>query len=583
MDKSIIEDKGINAVSEYLSDIGYIKPYLSSNDKTPMWDGWLFVYKSKEGFCNGNFDYRVPVQVKASQFDGDVFPETTSFSVGVSDLRNYLNDGGLVFFKVLINEKRKEVYCSFLTKAVIQDVLSSADGQQTKNIELLKAPEDGRIILENLKRIYLLREHPQLDLSVLKGKKKYKLNFQLEHLSKDTDPLEYLATHAIDILFSYDELPVEFYPKEGPVKLQTIQTENVDISVGSRVYYHSYLRHYKEDGLHILIGNSVDIRIPYNRGEHFNINFNIKLEADSLDSVIHELEFIQALRKYGQFNYGSSHFTITISDGSCEVFNEWEKSLRFWSDVKNVLQILHVEPSFNPKTITDKDEKELNTLIQSFVYNKSVYSDSKEDMIHIFQIADMKIVVFAKHLTGREFKLMEIYDQLSAVFIDEKGSHRHVPVLSAIFEMDELPANLYLKDIVKTYKWYQQYNNQISLRANQDLLNMLNHYDQCHDERVLLAAVEIATWLKNEKKSAIGDRNILLLNYMQTIKRLKQSLNIQEREKLLKMKSSDNTQNFARFLLLDDMDKAEKYLARIPENELCFLKTLPIYHFMNEK
>ena len=53
MDKSIIEDKGINAVSEYLSDVGYIKPYLSSNDKTPMWDGWLFVYKSKEDFCNG--------------------------------------------------------------------------------------------------------------------------------------------------------------------------------------------------------------------------------------------------------------------------------------------------------------------------------------------------------------------------------------------------------------------------------------------------------------------------------------------------------------------------------------------------
>ena len=49
MDRGIIEEKGIYAVSEYLTDIGYIKPYLSSNDKTPMWDGSLFVYKSKEG------------------------------------------------------------------------------------------------------------------------------------------------------------------------------------------------------------------------------------------------------------------------------------------------------------------------------------------------------------------------------------------------------------------------------------------------------------------------------------------------------------------------------------------------------
>lgn len=53
MDRGIIEEKGIYAVSEYLTDIGYIKPYLSSNDKTPMWDGSLFVYKSKDDFNKG--------------------------------------------------------------------------------------------------------------------------------------------------------------------------------------------------------------------------------------------------------------------------------------------------------------------------------------------------------------------------------------------------------------------------------------------------------------------------------------------------------------------------------------------------
>ncbi len=99
MDRGIIEEKGIYAVSEYLTDIGYIKPYLSSNDKTPMWDGSLFVYKSKDDFNKERFDYRVPVQVKASEFDGDVFPEKTSYSIEITDLKNYLNDGGLVFSK----------------------------------------------------------------------------------------------------------------------------------------------------------------------------------------------------------------------------------------------------------------------------------------------------------------------------------------------------------------------------------------------------------------------------------------------------------------------------------------------------
>lgn len=141
MDRSIIEEKGIYAVSEYLSDIGYIKPYLSSNDKTPMWDGCLYVYKSKEDFNNERFDYRVPVQVKASEFDGEIFPETTSFPIEVIILRNYLKDGGLAFFKVLIKGREKEVYCSFLTKPLIEDIINSCKEQTTKNISLSKAPQ----------------------------------------------------------------------------------------------------------------------------------------------------------------------------------------------------------------------------------------------------------------------------------------------------------------------------------------------------------------------------------------------------------------------------------------------------------
>ena len=141
MDRGIIEEKGIYAVSEYLTDIGYIKPYLSSNDKTPMWDGSLFVYKSKEDFNKERFDYRVPVQVKASEFDSDVFPEKTSYSIEITDLKNYLNDGGLVFFKVLVKGREKEVYCSFLTKPLIEDIINSCKEQTTKTISLSKTPQ----------------------------------------------------------------------------------------------------------------------------------------------------------------------------------------------------------------------------------------------------------------------------------------------------------------------------------------------------------------------------------------------------------------------------------------------------------
>lgn len=55
-----------------------------------------------------------------------------------------------------------------------------------------------------------------------------------------------------------------------------------------------------------------------------------------------------------------------------------------------------------------------------------------------------------------------------------------------------------------------------------------------------------------------------------------------EMQKLYRLKTTDNTENFARYLLLGNKEKALSYLAKISENDLDFLKTLPIYHFLNE-
>jgi hypothetical protein len=55
-----------------------------------------------------------------------------------------------------------------------------------------------------------------------------------------------------------------------------------------------------------------------------------------------------------------------------------------------------------------------------------------------------------------------------------------------------------------------------------------------------------------------------------------------DKQKLYRLKTSDCIENFARYILLDDKGKALSYLAKISEADLEFLKTLPIYHFMNE-
>lgn len=581
MDRSIIEDKGINAVSEYLSDIGYIKPYLSSNDKTPMWDGSLFVYKSKEDFNNERFDYRIPVQVKTSEFDGDVFPETTSFSIEVTDLQNYLKDGGLVFFKVLVKGKEKEVYCSFLTTPRIEDIISSCKEQMTKSVSLSKAPQNGNEVLENLKRIYILRDHSLLDLSTLENRSDYKFRIQLEHLSPDTDPQEYLATHYVDALFSLDGVPGEFYPKGGPVKIESSTSIIKDVTIGGHAYFNSFAITYKNDGKHFIAG-CFDIIISYDSSPKPQTTIHVVLKASTLGDVINELNSIQSFMHHKSINFGNIKFDFKEHDFSSAPQKEWEESLQYWNDVKKLFAVLKVKPSFAPDKLNEEDNRQLETLIHGILHRNIVYGDYGESHLSTFDIGSQKILVYAEHLQGREFKLFDIYEHLCAGYVDEDGNHRPTPILSLVFEQKNLPSNLQLDKIVQTYKSYKKKNPQISLRANMDLLNMLNHYDRCHDKKVLKAAIEIATWLKNEKNSTIGNRNITLLNYLQAIKRQKGTFNDMEMQKLYRLKTTDNTENFARYLLLGNKEKALSYLAKISENDLDFLKTLPIYHFLNE-
>lgn len=113
-----------------------------------------------------------------------------------------------------------------------------------------------------MKRIYILRDHSLLDLSTLENRSDYKFRIQLEHLSLDTDPQEYLATHYVDALFSLDGVPGEFYPKGGPVKIESSTSIKKDVTIDGHAYYNSFAITYKNDGKHYIAG-CFDIVISY--------------------------------------------------------------------------------------------------------------------------------------------------------------------------------------------------------------------------------------------------------------------------------------------------------------------------------
>ena len=134
--------------------------------------------------------------------------------------------------------------------------------RQQKPFHFQKPPKNGNGVLESLKRIYILRDHSLLDLSTLENRSDYKFRIQLEHFSLYTDPQEYLATHYVDALFSLDGVPGEFYPKGGPVKIESSTSIKKDVTIDGHAYYNSFAITYKNDGKHYIAG-CFDIVISY--------------------------------------------------------------------------------------------------------------------------------------------------------------------------------------------------------------------------------------------------------------------------------------------------------------------------------
>ena len=140
MDKKAIETFAVNAVRNSIVMSNFLDQFIQDNDKEPSWDGHVYIYthKSKRKDC---LKGRLPVQVKGVE-SNDFTKSEISYPVATSDLTNYLNDGGSVFFVVYVGHEgaSTQIYYAELTPIKLRLYIADAKTQKTKNIKLKKFP-----------------------------------------------------------------------------------------------------------------------------------------------------------------------------------------------------------------------------------------------------------------------------------------------------------------------------------------------------------------------------------------------------------------------------------------------------------
>lgn len=191
-----VETLAVNAVTDIIAVCPRLNDQIMSNDKTPITDGHIDVYKS-EKHSNVNLIGRVPVQVKGRTTPKKVKKSATSvpYSIDRSTLDFLRADGGGIYFYVPISPEGrvKGVFFKSLIPYRIDRMLAEMKpGQQTLSVKMDRLPES----VGDVQRIVYV---------ALEGRKQSgaKVNF-----GDIAEKLESITLHSIARLS--DDQPTEF-------------------------------------------------------------------------------------------------------------------------------------------------------------------------------------------------------------------------------------------------------------------------------------------------------------------------------------------------------------------------------------
>ncbi len=577
---------GTSAINTTFTLLGYCRPYVNTADKKPIWDGELFVYKTANDFSKNNLDFTIPLQVKTSFHNKRNFPKQSKHKALVSELRAYLEDRGVLFLTVLVNnDGGNQIYCGYLTKSEIKKYITKAQKHKSITIYFQRMPKSFKAFYDELYTLHLQRQLNSISVDELRNLKNAKYKFSVRHIPTDADIIMHIANNPVDILVECDGFSDPFYLGDCRAYLKFSQIFEKPISVDGVVYFNEFSKTPNGNGYLIKIGKSTSLKIVPDAKIKDKYNFNVTVTAShdgTIKDLIHELKFvISSFEKNGFFIDDCWLSYPALCHNNSDALNAWKTSLKFWQDVLKLFERLGIDEQLDINQLDDNSYKDLHTLIDAFVYDKRVVGVERDSHTVTFAIGNINILVFAEHLEGNYFKLRDVFDGL---LVSMKNKNKRVMI--SPFMIPYMPILGCIPDNVPINKLEQSYNDISRLNSNltdiaiENLLSMLLAYDKTSRKIHLRAANILAHWLidnNSDHKSA----SIHKLNLFQTLLR-KRQLNDDESDELadIAVKSNDTSIRIAANALLGNTALVKRLWHNLKKSAQKDLASRPIYKFI---
>lgn len=577
-----IEKKAIHILEAPIVDCDYLDSSINSMDKELSWDGYIYTYNEKI-FSNESLDDKIPIQVKGHQDDEhrEINREKIQYPVELEVLKNYYNDRGVLYFRILFSSTRKEIFYSILYPSKIKSYLDEASRKKNKrliNITLTKLKPTASEMLRICRQFTFesLKQGSGRGQIVPKSVcvRDIKNYNKLQATAIDTrTPFEFLERISTgDVCFYANE-------KETDIWLPVLMDKKVtcfvgrwverEIIVGGKIFYNKY---------EVITGTdeSLCIRLSQNLTLNWRKGTFDFRKNTSIDELYNDAIFLKEMMKNTEIVVGGA----SLQYNNPKLKADLEKDLDFIIDFYTVCSMGHI---LIPIPLKDFKELDIQNAYRLVGILKGKF-EIKKDNIYTYDLRISEsiypLIVYLDEHNNIQFA-NRIYESKYQGYVRINDNYYKVPMFCDL--KSDILGHLYKYDYADLMHQVDNSDfNPLTLETmNYVVLELIGAYDISGEERLL----DVAKYVL-EKMYLIDDSLIYArMNEWQILKRQNKLTNIEKSKikMLLNDYKGDDQILCGLYALLDDKKRAVEHLEKVSQADRAVFVTYPIYKYISEE
>lgn len=585
-----VEKIATSAIESLISRNSYLKSNVESNDKTPIWDGDIFVYKNKNSNKN-NTDLigRIPVQVKGHKVKS-INKDIVKFRVKLNDIKKYNEDGGVIFFVVYTTGFEEKIYYNSLLPLDLSRLIKRYNNQKSLQLNFKKLPVEENVLvdifldfIDNSKKQMGTLIPDLLYINDTEEIKEQIKQFKFSYRTIDPKRTSFFKELTTRDIYVYIEpkgignpIPIEKV-SNAIIKLQ----DKFKIRVKEKEYYNDAYIQWENGIPSIIFSKSIVMSIPnFKVDKKIDINFKIKFEG-TLNERLHNLNFIRDMLENKGFYLKDT--LIPVEDSNFKYREDLYKRINEFKNLKQRLEYYGIKKDLNFDAVKDNEFMNLDIITERYPSFQKYNIDLSKSRMLRMKIANVLILLIVEENKEREcYKFKNFFsNNWKTKYIFKETNEEIYGSQFLILDKETLLAdNLNSNFIMKSIK--ENHNKKKNIEhVTSFLLEAIKAYDKSDNQKPELNILidELSKWLYLQ-----SEEDIYLLNKLQVKYRLEK---LEEEDivaiRNIRKKHKNNIEMLAGIsILLDEKENARETVNKMNKKQKDMFISYPIYNLLEE-